>query len=69
MNESFDSSFCDKSQLEDVRRCIDIGLLCTQDNPTERPTMPDVLEMLNSKENIASPIKQILVQKRQGLNQ
>lgn len=69
MNELFDSSFCDKSQLEDVRRCIDIGLLCTQDNPTERPTMPDVLEMLNSKENLASPIKPILVQKRQGSNQ
>lgn len=69
MNELFDSSFCDKSQLEDVRRCIDIGLLCTQNNPTERPTMPDVLEMLNSKENLASPIKPILVQKRQGSNQ
>ncbi|KAL8529752.1 hypothetical protein ACS0TY_006981 [Phlomoides rotata] len=37
-------------------RCIQIGLLCVQDNPTDRPDMSQVVSMLNNKDSaIASP--------------
>uniref|UniRef100_A0A5B6ZZX9 Protein kinase domain-containing protein n=1 Tax=Davidia involucrata TaxID=16924 RepID=A0A5B6ZZX9_DAVIN len=30
-------------------RCINIGLLCVQGNPTDRPTMSDVVSMLSNE--------------------
>ncbi|GAB4830984.1 hypothetical protein Ancab_004998 [Ancistrocladus abbreviatus] len=35
------------SNIEAVK-CIQIGLLCVQDDPSMRPTMPAVVHMLNS---------------------
>ncbi|KAL0282009.1 UNVERIFIED_CONTAM: Cysteine-rich receptor-like protein kinase, partial [Sesamum radiatum] len=32
----------------DMLRCIHIGLLCVQDNPSDRPTMASVVLMLSS---------------------
>uniref|UniRef100_K3ZII6 Protein kinase domain-containing protein n=1 Tax=Setaria italica TaxID=4555 RepID=K3ZII6_SETIT len=55
LKDLFDSASCGESQLQEVERRIHIGLLCTQDNPRERPTMPDVLRMLNSEERPAAP--------------
>lgn len=34
--------------LRDILRCIHIGLLCVQDNPSDRPTMASVVLMLSS---------------------
>ncbi|GER27217.1 cysteine-rich receptor-like protein kinase 41 [Striga asiatica] len=34
--------------IRDMVRCIHIGLLCVQENPTERPTMASVVLMLNN---------------------
>ncbi|KAB2611855.1 G-type lectin S-receptor-like serine/threonine-protein kinase [Pyrus ussuriensis x Pyrus communis] len=34
-----------------VMKCVHIGLLCVQDNPTDRPSMPDVIFMLNGSTN------------------
>ncbi|GER52983.1 cysteine-rich receptor-like protein kinase [Striga asiatica] len=34
--------------IRDMVRCIHIGLLCVQENPTDRPTMASVVVMLNS---------------------
>lgn len=34
--------------LQDVLRCIHIGLLCVQENAVDRPTMASVVVMLNS---------------------
>lgn len=53
--ESFDPSPRDRSELKERERCICIGLLCTQMDPRDRPTMPNVLEMLNSKEELPTP--------------
>lgn len=39
------------SEVE-VMKCIKIGLLCVQEWPSDRPTMPLVLTMLDSTENI-----------------
>ena len=35
-----------------IMRCINIGLLCVQENAVDRPTMLDVVVMLSSKTKI-----------------
>jgi len=45
------------SEHEQMKRCMEIGLLCTQFNPADRPTMVDVLEMLNGKQEVPTPRK------------
>ncbi|TVU32349.1 hypothetical protein EJB05_24074, partial [Eragrostis curvula] len=39
----------DPDLLPELRRCIQIGLLCVQQSPGDRPAMSDVLAMLTSK--------------------
>ncbi|KAM7490582.1 hypothetical protein LguiA_033503 [Lonicera macranthoides] len=36
------------SPIGDIMRCIHIGLLCVQENPTDRPTMASIVSMLSS---------------------
>uniref|UniRef100_A0A0E0RFK5 Protein kinase domain-containing protein n=1 Tax=Oryza rufipogon TaxID=4529 RepID=A0A0E0RFK5_ORYRU len=55
MNKLFDPSLCDNSQLKEIKRCIEIGLLCTQKKPTDRPTMSDVLQMLQGTKKVPTP--------------
>ncbi len=55
MNKLFDPSLCDESQLKEIKRCMEIGLLCTQNKPTERPTMQDVLKMIQGKKKVPTP--------------
>lgn len=55
VKELLDSAPGGKSQLGQVERSIDIGLLCSQEDPMERPTMLDVLKMLNSEERPPAP--------------
>ncbi|KAH7675702.1 Non-specific serine/threonine protein kinase protein [Dioscorea alata] len=43
-----DPSLGDRIRAEEVLRCIHIGLLCIQEEPTERPTMASVVLMLRS---------------------
>ncbi|KAM0835087.1 hypothetical protein ACQ4PT_063165 [Festuca glaucescens] len=57
MNGLRDSSWCGEHQLEEIRRCMEIGLLCTQEFPEDRPTMPDVLKFLNGNEILPTPKK------------
>ncbi|CAN6229703.1 unnamed protein product [Urochloa humidicola] len=40
---------------DEVCRCIQVGLLCVQELPAERPTMPLVLRMLSGDVTIPSP--------------
>jgi len=47
----------DTSEHEHLKRCMEVGLLCTQFNPADRPTMVDVLEMLNGKKEVPTPRK------------
>jgi L1 cell adhesion molecule like protein len=55
MNKLFHPSLCDNSQLKEIKRCIETGLLCTQKKPTDRPTMPDVLQMLQGTKKVPTP--------------
>ena len=55
MDELFDPSLFEKSQIIEIKRCLEIGLLCTQFEPAKRPTMAEVLDMLNGKKQLATP--------------
>jgi hypothetical protein len=46
--EVLDSTIRDSYSRNDVIRCIHIGLLCVQENPTDRPTMATIVLMLSS---------------------
>uniref|UniRef100_A0A0D9WZY6 Protein kinase domain-containing protein n=1 Tax=Leersia perrieri TaxID=77586 RepID=A0A0D9WZY6_9ORYZ len=39
----------------EVLRCVNIGLLCVQQNPVDRPTMADVMVLLNSDATSSLP--------------
>ncbi|KAF7076536.1 hypothetical protein CFC21_081170 [Triticum aestivum] len=53
-----DSSFVPHSHLAKMMRCINIALLCVQENATDRPTMGDVVSMLSSETMILDEPKQ-----------
>ncbi|XP_072956364.1 cysteine-rich receptor-like protein kinase 15 [Typha angustifolia] len=44
-----DRCLAEECRPQDVLRCIHIGLLCIQEDPSERPTMASVILMLNSQ--------------------
>ncbi|KAG6525088.1 hypothetical protein ZIOFF_015040 [Zingiber officinale] len=43
-----DQSLVHQCHVQEVLRCMHIGLLCVQEDPNKRPTMANVLLMLNS---------------------
>ncbi|CAD5179083.1 unnamed protein product [Musa acuminata subsp. malaccensis] len=47
--EIVDPALGGRYQGGDVLRCVQIGLLCVQENPNDRPTMSTVVVMLNSE--------------------
>ncbi|GJM91642.1 hypothetical protein PR202_ga08040 [Eleusine coracana subsp. coracana] len=48
-NELVDSSLLPKDHSEEMVKCINIALLCVQENAADRPTMSDVIAMLSSE--------------------
>lgn len=48
--KEFDPALCSESQLVEIKKCIQVGLLCSQHEWADRPTMADVLLMLISGE-------------------
>ena len=48
----------DSCSLYEVSRCIHVGLLCVQDQATDRPTMLNVVFMLSNETLQLSPPKQ-----------
>ncbi|XP_066334449.1 cysteine-rich receptor-like protein kinase 10 [Miscanthus floridulus] len=55
IGELFDPSMFDESQLTEIKRCLEIGLLCTQFESAKRPTMASVLEILSGKKELTTP--------------
>ncbi|CAO2142668.1 unnamed protein product [Urochloa humidicola] len=47
-NGLFDPALLDESKLVDINKCRDLGLMCIEWDPNDRPTMAEVLELLNS---------------------
>ncbi|XP_015886500.3 G-type lectin S-receptor-like serine/threonine-protein kinase At1g61500 [Ziziphus jujuba] len=50
-----DETLADSYSSSEVVRCLDVGLLCTQDNPLDRPTMPEVVLMLSNETDRPKP--------------
>lgn len=44
-----DSSFGDSYSSSQALRCIQVGLICVQERPEDRPTMSSVVLMLSSE--------------------
>lgn len=55
MKEFFDPSSCKQSELKQIKRCMDIALLCTQMEPRDRPTMKRTLRLLSSNRKVPAP--------------
>ncbi|KAJ1276689.1 hypothetical protein BS78_05G233900 [Paspalum vaginatum] len=55
MGELFDPSLLKDSHLTEIKRCLKIGMLCTQFEHEDRPTMVSVLDMLNGKKVLPIP--------------
>ena len=53
-----DASLEDEFQPSEALQCIQVGLLCVQQNPDERPTMWSVLSMLEGENVLLSHPKQ-----------
>jgi hypothetical protein len=41
----------------EIKRCVEVGLLCAQEDPANRPTMADVLQMLCGLKELPTPKK------------
>ncbi|KAL2539250.1 G-type lectin S-receptor-like serine/threonine-protein kinase [Abeliophyllum distichum] len=52
--ELMDSRLDNSSPKDEIRRCINVGLLCVQDHPEDRPSMTDVVYML-TKDTVKLP--------------
>ncbi|CAL4986105.1 unnamed protein product [Urochloa decumbens] len=55
VKDLFGPPLSDKSQLEEIKRFLAIGLVCTEYDQNDRPTMLDVLEMLDGKKEVPTP--------------
>ncbi|XP_057986351.1 cysteine-rich receptor-like protein kinase 44 isoform X1 [Hevea brasiliensis] len=53
--EIVDSSLEESYNPQEVLRCIQIGLICVQENAVDRPTMSAVVLMLSSETTLSSP--------------
>ncbi|CAO2145016.1 unnamed protein product [Urochloa humidicola] len=64
MEELLDPSLCSELQVNEARRCMEIGLLCTQSDGADRPTMLDVIEMMDMKRELPTPKQQKYIKGR-----
>jgi hypothetical protein len=55
--ELLDPSLRDSYSRDEVLRCIQIGLLCVQEDPANRPTMASILLTLNNS-SVTLPLPQ-----------
>ncbi|KAL3740625.1 hypothetical protein ACJRO7_021833 [Eucalyptus globulus] len=54
-SDLIDEGIADAFSVLEVMRCIQLGLLCTQDHATDRPNMLAVVLMLNGESNLSQP--------------
>uniref|UniRef100_A0A453DTN0 S-locus receptor kinase C-terminal domain-containing protein n=2 Tax=Triticinae TaxID=1648030 RepID=A0A453DTN0_AEGTS len=53
-----DASLVSESHSTKIMRCINIALLCVQENAVDRPTMGDIMSMLSNENLILAEPKQ-----------
>ncbi|CAL9121256.1 unnamed protein product [Musa textilis] len=67
--EIVDPAMGGQYQGGDVLRCVQIGLLCVQENPLDRPTMSTVAVMLNSETvSLQPPARPAFCEGKSGAN-
>ncbi|TVU00215.1 hypothetical protein EJB05_54368, partial [Eragrostis curvula] len=57
LKELFGPAKVDQPQLMEIKRCIEVAVLCTQNDRHKRPIMADVLLMLSGEKEIPIPEK------------
>ncbi|CAN4083909.1 unnamed protein product [Withania somnifera] len=50
-----DGTLINSFSPEEITRCLHVGLLCVQEHPRDRPTMADIILMLNSEMKCSGP--------------
>lgn len=50
-----DATLAQNFSRTEIERCIQVGLLCTQEDPTKRPNLASVLIMLNTELHVNLP--------------
>lgn len=63
-----DTSIADSGPAHEVLRCIQVGLLCVQDNSPDRPTMSTVVFMLSNDVNLPLPKQPVFAMYRSHHN-
>ncbi|XP_039807250.1 cysteine-rich receptor-like protein kinase 25 isoform X2 [Panicum virgatum] len=66
LEEEFDRELFDEYQLVEIKRCIEVGLLCAQSDRSDRPSMADVVAMLNGEKELPTPKKPEYIRPRKG---
>ncbi|KAH7527271.1 hypothetical protein JRO89_XSUnG0040900 [Xanthoceras sorbifolium] len=64
--EIVDSCIVDSCSTNDILRCIHVGLLCVQDDASDRPSMSSVVFMLSNETVLPSPKKSMFAFKKNG---
>ncbi|KAL5772661.1 hypothetical protein ACOSQ2_012585 [Xanthoceras sorbifolium] len=64
--EIVDSCIVDSCSTNDILRCIHVGLLCVQDDASDRPSMSSVVFMLSNETVLPSPKKSMFAFKKSG---
>ena len=59
-----DTSLGQAYPTHEVSRCIQIGLLCVQEQATDRPTMVEIVSMLGNETTFPTPNKPAFINKR-----
>lgn len=54
--------------IDEVLRCLQIGLLCLEEDTTDRPTMSEVVLMLSGERALASPQRPAFIFKKTCYN-
>ena len=56
VTEAADRSLGETVSKQEITRYVQVGLLCVQENAVDRPTMSDVLSMLNNDSVTGLPV-------------
>lgn len=56
--ELLDPTVVNSCTMSELLLCIQVGLLCVQENPEDRPSMSDVVSMLGNERTDLPPPKQ-----------
>ena len=65
MRDLVDSSIVESCSLDEVLRCIHIGLLLVQDDPNARPLMPWVVSSLDNNDiELPQPSEPLCISRR-----